>query len=171
MIKALTLTLLLSLTVHFIVATPDNSLLMPPDIHRDLSINDFNPKIQKEIGCLAKNMYYEALSEPEIGQKAVSHVVFNRMESGSFPSKICEVVYQKVNGVCQFSWVCQGAEKKQDQRTAEYRAIEDLAVRLYMWHNQMPDPTKGATYYHADYVNPHWKLKRLVTVGKHIFYS
>jgi spore germination cell wall hydrolase CwlJ-like protein len=26
-------------------------------------------------------------------------------------------------------------------------------------------------YYHADYVNPNWKLKRIAKIGTHIFYE
>ena len=35
----------------------------------------------------------------------------------------------------------------------------------------MEDPTYGALYYHADYVNPRWKnLNHSTTIGRHIFY-
>ena len=40
-----------------------------------------------------------------------------------------------------------------------------------MNHDNMKDNTKGALYYHADYVNPQWKLKKTVTIGRHIFYT
>jgi spore germination cell wall hydrolase CwlJ-like protein len=33
------------------------------------------------------------------------------------------------------------------------------------------DVTSGATYYHADYVNPGWKLKKVDQIGRHIFYK
>jgi spore germination cell wall hydrolase CwlJ-like protein len=35
----------------------------------------------------------------------------------------------------------------------------------------MADITKGATYYHADYVNPQWKLPKTTQIGRHIFYK
>ena len=28
----------------------------------------------------------------------------------------------------------------------------------------------NALYFHADYVNPKWKKKRITKIGKHIFY-
>jgi spore germination cell wall hydrolase CwlJ-like protein len=35
----------------------------------------------------------------------------------------------------------------------------------------MEDVTQGATYYHADYVNPRWKLQKIDQIGRHIFYK
>ncbi|MBJ7298438.1 MAG: cell wall hydrolase [Dolichospermum sp.] len=35
----------------------------------------------------------------------------------------------------------------------------------------LDDVTKGALYYHADYVNPRWKLIKTTTIGRHIFYK
>jgi spore germination cell wall hydrolase CwlJ-like protein len=36
---------------------------------------------------------------------------------------------------------------------------------------RMEDVTSGATYYHADYVNPGWKLQKVDQIGRHIFYK
>jgi spore germination cell wall hydrolase CwlJ-like protein len=33
------------------------------------------------------------------------------------------------------------------------------------------DVTEGATYYHADYVNPGWNLPKTTKIGRHIFYK
>jgi spore germination cell wall hydrolase CwlJ-like protein len=44
---------------------------------------------------LAKNIYYEAASEPEEGKVAVGLVTINRSISGNFPTSICGVVNQK----------------------------------------------------------------------------
>jgi spore germination cell wall hydrolase CwlJ-like protein len=40
-----------------------------------------------------------------------------------------------------------------------------------MNYETMKDITKGATYYHADYVNPHWGLPKTTQIGRHIFYK
>jgi spore germination cell wall hydrolase CwlJ-like protein len=35
----------------------------------------------------------------------------------------------------------------------------------------LEDPSKGALFYHADYVNPQWRnMEHLTTIGRHIFY-
>jgi spore germination cell wall hydrolase CwlJ-like protein len=33
------------------------------------------------------------------------------------------------------------------------------------------DVLKTALYYHADYVNPQWRLEKIGQIGAHIFYS
>jgi len=40
-----------------------------------------------------------------------------------------------------------------------------------MNYENITDVTHGATYYHADYVNPGWPLPKTVKIGRHIFYK
>ena len=49
----------------------------------------------KDIDCLAKNIYYEAGSEPEEGKVAVAMVTINRVRDGRFGKSICSVVDQR----------------------------------------------------------------------------
>jgi spore germination cell wall hydrolase CwlJ-like protein len=51
--------------------------------------------LDKEIRCLAKNIYFEARNEPTLGQIAVAFVTLNRVDSNQFPDTICTVVEQK----------------------------------------------------------------------------
>jgi spore germination cell wall hydrolase CwlJ-like protein len=88
----------------------------------------------KELQCLARNIFFEAASEPEEGKVAVGLVTLNRAQDSRFGRTICGVVDQKMirsiprevvvekrslwtttrethtvwNKVatCQFSWVC-----------------------------------------------------------------
>jgi len=62
-------------------------------------------ELQEQMHCMARNIYYEAGSEPYEGKLAVAQVTMNRANHPSFPKKVCEVVYQRVNGTYQFSWV------------------------------------------------------------------
>ena len=50
---------------------------------------------QKELMCLARNIYFESGSESEKGKIAVGMVTINRSQHPSFPDSICEVVKQK----------------------------------------------------------------------------
>jgi len=50
---------------------------------------------ERQLDCLAKNIYHEAASEPFEGKVAVAQVTMNRAESGKFQSDVCAVVYQK----------------------------------------------------------------------------
>ena len=52
---------------------------------------------QSDLECLARNIYYEAGSEPEEGKAAVGLVTINRSRSGNFPTTICGVVNQRTN--------------------------------------------------------------------------
>jgi len=67
----------------------------------------------KQLECLARNIYYEAGNQPFEGKVAVAQVTINRAESGQFPKDICQVVYQKnvvyERVLCQFSWYCETA--------------------------------------------------------------
>jgi hypothetical protein len=124
----------------------------------------------KELECLAKNIYYEAGIEPYEGKLAVAQVTINRSESGQFPSNICDVVYQRKNNLCQFSWTC---NQVTDIRN-KYRWEESLMVaRKALTENNLHDiiSQTNALYYHANYVNPGWNKKQVVAkIGNHIFY-
>ena len=52
-------------------------------------------KINRDLTCLAQNIYYEAGMEVEEGRAAVGLVTINRSRSGRYPSTICGVVNQK----------------------------------------------------------------------------
>lgn len=138
-----------------------------------VTYDDLTKDVQRQVTCLADNIYFEAAHEPLDGKKAVAFVTFNRVRSGNYPSNICDVVYQKTGGVCQFSWYCEGKtlQKRLTIRdTSLYNQIRQLAVDMIVNHDRLEDVTKGSTYYHADYVNPGWKLERVQKIGRHIFY-
>ena len=123
--------------------------------------------------CLALNVYHEARSEPMVGQYAVANVVLNRVQSTKWPNNICSVVYQglhKGKHKCQFSWYCDGKSDKAHEEVSWARA---LVVADNVMRGKVPDLTKGATHYHAVYVQPYWSalLKTTVTYGSHKFYK
>lgn len=125
---------------------------------------------KKQVDCLAKNIYYESVGEPYQGRLAVAAVTMNRINSKDFPSTICEVVFQKVNGVHQFSWTQRKRLYSIDPET--YNSIRKLAVDVYFNYNSLMDNTDGALYFHTAQVQPQWrKLKRVKKIGGHIFYK
>ena len=121
-----------------------------------------------QIDCLADNVYYEAGGEPEVGKIAVALVTLNRTQSSKFPSKICSVVKQRVRSKCQFSWFC---AKKRKIEYDTYMKSQEIALFVYTNYDKVVDVTNGALYYHADYVNPRWKLEKTAQIGRHIFYK
>jgi spore germination cell wall hydrolase CwlJ-like protein len=143
------------------------------------SFNQLTPAAQKEVLCLADNILFEAGYEPRDGQLAVAVVTLNRLKSGNYADSICGVVKQKTGNTCQFSWWCEEKPRTTSitrnltsSQQSVYNSILDFAVYTYLNFEIMTDNTKGATYYHADYVNPHWKnLRKTVQIGRHIFYK
>jgi spore germination cell wall hydrolase CwlJ-like protein len=125
---------------------------------------------QKQVDCLAQNIYHEAGYEPQEGKVAVAMVTLNRLASGNYAGDVCGVVKQKTNGTCQFSWYC-AVTGLTIRDYSLYNDIRNLAVNVMMNYDNMKDITGGATYYHADYVNPGWRLPKTTKIGRHIFYK
>ena len=132
------------------------------------------PLVQQN--CLTTAVYFEARSEPILGQLAVATVILNRVKSSN--SSICGVVYKGAShfNACQFSFACDGKPDIVEDRSAWREAVKisQLAVandsKIY---GAVLDNLSAATNYHADYVDPRWSrsLNRLAKIGRHIFYS
>jgi spore germination cell wall hydrolase CwlJ-like protein len=129
---------------------------------------------QKQLDCLARNIYHEAGYEPFEGKVAVAQVTINRTESGQFPSDICQVVYQKnivyERVLCQFSWYCDSASLKKPMNGPVYTESMEVAKKVLLEGFRI-DSIKKALYYHADYVNPSWGKKPVTKIGRHVFYN
>lgn len=131
---------------------------------------ELNREQQRQIDCLAINMYREAMAEKEDGIIAVGLVTMNRVKSGVFPETVCQVVKQKVKNTCQFSWNCIKHLPRINEQI--YNNIRELAIKVFFNHDLLDDLTYGALFYHADYVNPRWKKLEVTTqIGRHIFYK
>jgi hypothetical protein len=54
----------------------------------------------------------------------------------------------------------------------KYNEIVKVAINFYVNYEKLEDPTRGALFYHADYVSPNWKnLQKVTQIGRHIFYE
>jgi hypothetical protein len=128
---------------------------------------------EQDVNCLALNIYFEARNEPEVGRRAVAHVVLNRVADRRWPNTPCAVIAQgwpEAGPLCQFSWYCDGRSDV-PRAGAHWRDATRLADMVYQGRSQ--DPTGGAFWYHADYVAPWWRkhLQRGPKIGHHIFYQ
>jgi spore germination cell wall hydrolase CwlJ-like protein len=129
---------------------------------------------ERQLGCLSKNIYYEAGSEPFEGKVAVAQVTLNRVNSGQFPNDVCKTIYQKnvvyEKVICQFSWACDRDTSVRPPNNASYQESEEVAKKVLLEEFRLP-ALKEAMYYHADYINPGWKREKITKIGRHIFYK
>lgn len=124
------------------------------------------------IQCMAQTIYFEARGEPDLGKVAVAHVVLNRSRDAQFPASICEVAYQQGGSPregCQFSWTCDSLSDRPVDIRAWRRSV---ALARAVYYGKSVDPTAGATYFHADSVDPAWSrnMEPALRIGHHLFY-
>jgi spore germination cell wall hydrolase CwlJ-like protein len=128
---------------------------------------------ERQLDCLAINIYREAGHEPFEGKVAVAQVTMNRVNHGSFGKDVCGVVYQKnvfmERVVCQFSWACDSAVKARPVNKEAYNESMAVAKKVLLEGFRL-DILKDAMFYHATYVNPKWNLEKIGQIGQHIFY-
>lgn len=148
----------------------------------------------KDIVCLATNIYHEARGESTVGKIAVGLVVLNRVENREWPDSICEVVYEgpkreswetkqnlslsdndriyyPVKNKCQFSWYCDGLSDDINYNTHEWAVSLQVSEKL-LSTDKFKGLLEGATHYHTINVIPTWRLKMtLITrIDNHLFY-
>lgn len=121
-------------------------------------------ELPRELHCLAGAIYFEAKGESLAGQLAVGRVVVARAKSGRFPNSYCGVVFQR----SQFSFVRGNAMPSIAKKSAQWRNAVAVAQIAHAgtWQSQ----TEGALFFHATYVSPGWKLKRVGRIEGHVFY-
>lgn len=121
-------------------------------------------ELSRELQCLAGAIYFESKSETLTGQLAVGRVVVARAKSGRFPNSYCGVVYQP----SQFSFVRGQSMPAIAKKTKQWKNA--VAIAQIAHSNAWASPVEGALYFHASYVSPGWRLKRLGRVDNHVFY-
>lgn len=114
-------------------------------------------------------MYYEAGFEGRAGRQAVAQVVLNRMRHPAFPHDVCSVVFQRSEGVCQFTFACDGAMARTPLPALWRETMDEAAGAL---NGKVFAPVGMATHYHASYVLPQWapRLEKIAVIGTHLFY-
>jgi spore germination cell wall hydrolase CwlJ-like protein len=129
---------------------------------------------ERQLECLAMNIYREAGHENFEGKVAVAQVTMNRASHPSFPKDVCGVVFQKSvvmdRVICQFSWYCDTGHKARPVNPAAYNESMAVAKKVLLEGFRL-DVMKEALYYHANYVNPRWNLEKIGSIGNHIFYK
>ena len=119
----------------------------------------------RELECLAVGIYFESKSEPLAGQLAVGEVIANRANSnGRFPSSYCGVLFQR----SQFSFIRGRALPSVPRSSRQWSTA--VAIAKIVDQELKDSGAPKALFFHARRVSPGWKLKRVASIGNHIFY-
>lgn len=118
----------------------------------------------RELECLATGIYFESKSEPLAGQLAVGEVIANRAKSGRFAKTYCGVLTQRG----QFSFVRRGSIPFVPRSNKQWQTA--VAVAKIVAQKLKTSAAPNALFFHARYVSPKWRLKRVASIGNHIFY-
>lgn len=167
----------------------------------DIISSPFPFLTEREIQCLARNIFYESASEPEEGKVAVGVVTLNRTMDPRYPDNVCSVVKQKTTvsqtktvtatkatwygqrqvketrpvkvTVCQFSWHCirVSPPREDDPRWIESQQVARELAAGGYEYYRLK--YADAKHFHAVYVQPSWRKtnRRIARVGNHIFYE
>ena len=120
----------------------------------------------RELECLAAGIYFEAKSESLAGQLAVGQVIANRANSGKrFPQSYCGVLFQRG----QFSFIRAGRTWPAVTRSGRQWQTA-VAIAKIVDQELHSSPVGEALFFHARYVSPRWRLKRVASIGNHVFY-
>jgi len=119
----------------------------------------------RELECLAVGVYFESKSEPLTGQLAVGEVIANRANSdGRFPSSYCGVLFQRG----QFSFIRGHQWPKVNKSGKQWQTA--VAIAKIVDQDLKDSAAENALFFHAKRVSPGWRLKRVASIGNHIFY-
>lgn len=119
----------------------------------------------RELECLAVGVYFESKGEPLEGQLAVGQVIANRANSkGRFPGSYCGVLFQR----SQFSFIRGRSLPSAPRASRQWQNA--VAIAKIVDQDLHRSSVGDALFFHARYVSPRWRLKRIASVGNHIFY-
>ena len=119
----------------------------------------------RELECLATGIYFESKGEPLAGQLAVGRVIANRADShGRFPSSYCGVLFQRG----QFSFVHGHRLPTAPRASRQWQTA--VAIAKIVDRDLKESSAGDALFFHARYVSPGWRLKRVASIGNHVFY-
>lgn len=121
-------------------------------------------QLSSELHCLAGAIYFESRGEALEGQLAVGRVIVERANSSRFPDSYCGVVFQR----SQFSFVRGKRMPHIRENSKAWRRA--VALAQIADEGSWDSPVEGALFFHAVYVSPRWRLKRLARIDNHIFY-
>ena len=119
-----------------------------------------------------RTLYGECRGEPVESQKAVAHVLQNRVNAGSWGTNLTQVCLAHAQFSC---WLQSDPNYKVITSVMDgYAGLEALRPILQAVVNGEPDPTNGATFYFAKNITPPYWAKNATfrgQFGNQLFYS
>lgn len=145
--------------------------------HKIYTKKVIKPKMvdEKELMCLAKNVFFEARGTDKQEEIKIINVTTNRVKSKMFPKTYCGVVYDHK----QFSWTINLVKHDINRfikKVVEYKAWE-AAQKMARFELEYgyKDTTSGSLLYHTPGVNPKWcrngKTKMVMATNYHMYYK
>ena len=121
---------------------------------------------QKQVECLAQNVFHEARGSSEDDMLAVALVTINRVNHKAWGGTVCDVVYEKA----QFSWTLDRKLWDVQREPDSWVKAQQIAAKVYF--GSVPDFTDGAThYFNAAKVLPSWAQagRNVRKIGQHTY--
>jgi len=123
------------------------------------AVQKAQPADRRQLLCLALGIYHEARSEPTDGQRAVGHVILNRVKAKG------DTICQTILAHRQFAPTIQRIPSE----LQSWKSVQQEAVALQA---DPKDNTDGATmFYNQKLAHPNWARKGVETAryGDHVF--
>ena len=119
----------------------------------------------RELECLAVGVYFESKSEPLAGQLAVGQVIANRANSTAASRRpIAACCSSAAN-----SRSCTATRLPSVPR-ASRQWQNAVAIAKIVDQDLKDSRCPNALFFHAKRVSPGWRLKRVASIGNHVFY-
>lgn len=123
----------------------ENSKIESRLAETDIPVYDFT---EAEVYLIAQCVEAEA-GYDDLSQKYVTQVILNRLHSSKFPNTVEEVIYQKINGVPQFSVAHNGM---MNDRIVEPETL----VNVYSVIVHGTDLPESVCYFYSTSVTDNW---------------
>ncbi|ACX52793.1 cell wall hydrolase SleB [Ammonifex degensii KC4] len=141
----------------------DSPIIFPGEVLRIPESRGLKTITSRDLELLARIIHAEARGEEFLGKVAVGAVVLNRLRHPAFPKTVPEVIFQRTNGLYEFTPVADGSINLEPDEEAYAAAREALKGR---------DPTGGALFfYNPRTATDRWirTLPVTVRIGNHVF--
>ena len=149
--------------------SPRNSLTIEiPLPERDSLQYQHWSKTDREVICMAENIFHEARNQTIMGMQAVAFVTLNRVDHADYPDTVCYVLYDPF----QFSWTLEDVFVNHNNVIEQVAWETSLQVAFNVMNSYTYNGMYGVTHYHRSDIKPIWSNNKSIAavIDDHIFY-